>query len=355
MIKKLQLCAALLACGVMAGGPAQAEDSLTFVSFGGAYGAVQQKYQIDPYVAKTGTKILFQNYTGGVAELKAQVESGNILWDVVDFETIDLERACSDGLLEVIPRESLPPGDDGVAAEQDFVPGSFNDSPCGVSEIVWSTVFAYNKDTIGATVPKTMADVFDTKKIPGKRALRKKAQINLEWAMLADGVPADEVYKQLATKEGQDRAFAKLDTIKNDIVWFDSWSQAPGLLNSGAAVMVQSANGRLYTVMKQENKPFVIVWDGNVYDLEALGIVKGTPKKDLAMDFVMFATGTKPLAGMQDAAYGPARKSSLAHVDPAVVPDLPSEHIAEGLRADAAFWSDYGEALNEKFNQWLLK
>lgn len=338
----------------MAAASAQAQETLTVVSFGGAYGQAQQTHQIDPYMAETGNKVLFENYTGGVAEIKAQVESGKIQWDVVDIETIDLERACAEGLLEVIPRDILQDGADGVPAEDDFIPAAL-ENECGVGEIVWSTVFAYNHDTAGDKKPSTIQDLFDLEGFPGKRALRKKPQVNLEWALLADGVPVDDVYEVLATPEGQQRAFDKLDTIKDDIVWFDSWSQAPQLLNDGGAVMVQSANGRFFDAINRENKPFTIVWDGHVYDLDAWGIVKGTPRKQLALDFVAFTTSTKALSGFQDVAYGPPRKSSMALVDKAVVEHLPSSHVDKGIKADGIFWADYGESLGEKFNEWLLQ
>ena len=340
-----------LAC---AGTTALAQDSLTVVSFGGAYGAAQKVHQIDPYMAEKGTQILFENYTGGVAEIKAQVEAGKIQWDVVDIETIDLERACAEGLLEVIPRDILLPGADGTAAEEDFIPAAL-ENECGVGEIVWSTVYAYNNKTIGDKAPSTIQDLFDLEKFPGKRALRKRAQVNLEWALLADGVKPEDVYKVLATPEGQAQAFAKLDTIKPEIVWFDSWSQAPQLLNDGGAIMVQSANGRFFDAIKSEGKPFTMVWDGNLYDLDAWGIVKGTPNLKQALDFVSYTTSTKALAGFQDVAYGPPRKSSMALVAKDVVDHLPSSHVDEGLKADGIFWADYGESLGEKFNEWLLQ
>jgi len=354
MKKPSVLCAAILAIGLAAAAPAGAQETLTVVSFGGAYGAAQQKHQIDPYMAETGNKVLFENYTGGVAEIKAQVESGNIQWDVVDIETIDLERACSEGLLEVIPRDILKPAPDGTPAEEDFIPEAL-ENECGVGEIVWSTVYAYNHDTLTGDKPSTIQDFFDLEKFPGKRALRKRAQVNLEWAMLADGVPADEVYERLATPEGQAQALAKLDTIKDEIVWFDSWSQAPQLLNDGGAVFVQSANGRFFDAIRRENKPFTIVWDGHIYDLDAWGIVKGTPKLKEALNFVAFTTTTKALAGFEDVAYGPPRRSSMELVDKDVVDHLPTAHIDVGLKADGIFWADYGENLGERFNEWLLK
>ncbi len=333
-------------------GQAQAE-SLTVVSFGGAYGAAQKTHMIDPYVAESGTEILFEDYSGGIAEIKAQVEAGNILWDVVDIEVIDLERACSEGLLEVIPQDMLPAGDDGVAAKDDFIPDALA-SECGVGVIVWSIVYAYNGAADGPQ-PSTIADFFDTGNFPGKRALRKRPQVNLEWALIADGVARDEVYNVLATDAGQARALAKLDTIKDDIVWFDSWSQAPQLLNDGGAAMVQSANGRIFSAIKDDNKPFEIVWDSNVYDLDVWAVVAGSPEKETALEFISYATGSKPLSGMADVAYGPTRISSAPYVDPSVNNDLPTAHIDEGLKADGIFWADYGESLGERFNEWLLK
>ena len=354
MNKLSSLCVALLATGLTAAAPAQGQETLTVVSFGGAYGAAQQKHQIDPYMQATGNKVLFENYTGGVAEIKAQVESGNIQWDVVDIETIDLERACAEGLLEVIPRDILEAAPDGTPAEQDFIPDALVNE-CGVGEIVWSTVYAYNHATLTGDKPTTVQDFFDLRKFPGKRALRKRAQVNLEWALLADGVAPDKVYEVLSTPEGQAQAFAKLDSIKPEIVWFDSWSQAPQLLNDGGAVFVQSANGRFFDAIRRENKPFTIVWDGHLYDLDAWGIVKGTPKLQEALKFVAFTTTTKALAGFQDVAYGPPRKSSMELVDKEVVDHLPTAHIDAGLKADGIFWADYGENLGEKFNEWLLK
>ncbi|MBA1273286.1 ABC transporter substrate-binding protein [Stutzerimonas azotifigens] len=333
---------------------AQAAESLTVVSWGGAYGAAQQKHMIDPFQNDTGVKVLFEDYTGGVAEMKAQVESGNVQWDVVDVEVIDLERACSEGLLEELPRDILPAGADGTPAAEDFIPEALA-SECAVGNIVWSVVFAYNKDTIGGTTAASIGDFFDLGKIPGKRAMRKRPQVNMEWALMADGVPPEEVYEVLATPEGQQRAFDKLATIKKDIVWFDSWSQAPQLLNDGGAVLVQSANGRFYDSIRQENKPFVIVWDGHVYDLDAWAILKGSKKKDLALKFIAYATESKPLAGMSDVAYGPTRKSSTPMMDPTAAPHLPTAHLDEGIQAGSEFWADYGESLGERFNEWLLK
>ena len=349
MMKRLMAATALTALAL----PAAAQE-LTVVSFGGAYGAAQRVHMIDPFMEKTGVNILFEDYSGGTAELRAQVEAGNILWDVVDIEVIDLERACSEGLLEVIPRDILPAGDDGTPAMDDFFPEALA-SECGVGVIFWSTIFAYNQEAFPDGGPQTIAEIFDTEAFPGPRALRRRPQVNMEWALIADGVPMDEVYAVLSTPEGQQRAFDKLDSIRDSIVWYDSWSQAPVLLNDGGAVIAQSANGRIFDAVVQENRPFEMVFDGQLFDLDVWAIVRGSENIELAHEFIAFATGTVPLAGMQDVAYGPTRRSSGPLVDPAVVPFLPSSHIDVGLKADGVFWADFGETLGEQFNEWLLR
>ena len=352
-MKKVKMLLALAAALAIGATPAMARD-LTAVSFGGAYGAAQKMHMVDPYIEVTGNNVLFEDYSGGIAEIKAQVEAGNIQWDVVDIKVIDLERACSEGLLEIIPTDILPPGDDGTPATEDFFEEALANE-CGVGVIFWTIIYAYNTETIEGGTPSTIQDFFDTAAFPGKRAMRKRPQVNLEWALIADGVPRDQVYEALATDEGQARAFAKLDTIGDDLVWYDSWSQAPQLLNDGGAVMVQSANGRIFKDIKDHNRPFVMVWDSHVFDLDVWSVVKGSPNLEQAMDFVKFATGTVPLSGMQDVAYGPTRRSAAALVDPAVINDLPTAHIDIGLKADGIFWADFGESLGEKFNEWLLQ
>jgi putative spermidine/putrescine transport system substrate-binding protein len=339
-MKKIVLAASLAVASLLA------SDPLTVISFGGAYGAAQKKHMIDPYVEKTGAKILFDDYKGGTAEIKAQVDSGSVKWDVIDVEYIDLEKACSEGLLEKIGSSFLPKGADGVAAKNDFYPIALSNE-CAVGNIFWATVYAYNDKFIGAKKPTSIKDLFDLKKFPGKRAFRKRAQINLEWALIADGVAPKDVYEVLETDKGVKRAFAKLDTIKDSIIWFDSWSQAPQLLNDGSAIMAQAANGRL--------TEFHVVWDGQAFDLDGWAVIKGTKKLEEAKKFVAFATGTKPLSGMKDVNYGPTRKSGSALLTKAEQQNLPTAHLEEGFKVNGGFWSDYGTELNEKFNAWLLK
>jgi putative spermidine/putrescine transport system substrate-binding protein len=79
---------------------ASAEGSITVVSWGGAYTKSQVEAYHKPFTAKTGISINSVDYSGGIAEVKAQVESGNVTWDIVDVELSDAVRGCDEGLFE---------------------------------------------------------------------------------------------------------------------------------------------------------------------------------------------------------------------------------------------------------------
>jgi len=90
--------------------------------------------------------------------------------------------------------------------------------------------------------------------------MRKNPSVNLEWALLADGVAPADVYKVLATPAGLDRAFKKLDTIKSSIVWWTAGAQPPQLLASGEVVMTSVYHGRIYDANMKDKRNFALVW-----------------------------------------------------------------------------------------------
>ncbi|MEL6277818.1 MAG: ABC transporter substrate-binding protein [Pseudomonadota bacterium] len=357
----MKLWIAIGAASAMAlAGAAKAED-LTVVSWGGAYTKSQVEAYHKPFTAETGKTIVSEDYNGGLAEIKAQVEAGNVKWDLVDVELSDAVRACDEGLAETIDKSILPAGADGTPASDDFIAGT-NDVECAVPTIIWSTIYAYDSSKI-SDGPKSIADFFDLEKFPGKRGLRKSPKANLEMALMADGVAADEVYDVLGTSEGVDRAFAKLDSIKSEVVWWEAGAQPPQLLADGEVAMTTAYNGRIFNAVAAEDKPFNIVWDGQVWDLDLWIIPKGAPNKQAALDFVAFSTATEQLAGQASwISYGPARKSSVDLIGDyatkpglAMGPQMPTApaNFENALQNDFEFWADNQDELNERFNTWL--
>lgn len=349
-----------MSASLLTAGAAMAADSITVVSWGGAYTKSQVEAYHKPWIAKTGNQIKSEDYNGGIAEIKAQVEAGKVTWDIVDVELSDAIRACDEGLIEPIDHSKLPAGSDGKPATEDFIKGTLHE--CAVANIVWSTIFAYDSTKL-KDGPKTIADFFDTKKYPGKRGVRKNPKANLEMALMADGVAPGKVYDVLRTPEGVDRAFAMLDKIKKDVVWWEAGAQPPQLLADGEVTMTTAYNGRIFNAVASEDKPFEIVWDGQVWDLDLWVIPKGGNTK-LAMDFLAFSTATEQLANQASyISYGPARQSSFPFVkkfhnkDIDMAPQMPTApaNLKKAVGSDAEFWADNADQLNERFNAWLAK
>lgn len=356
MTKPLKSSLTIIALVLAVAGVARAAETLTVVSWGGAYTHSQVKAYHEPFAKKTGVKIQSEDYNGGLAQVKAQVESGNVTWDVVDLELSDAIRGCDDGLLEQIDHAILPPAPDGTPAASDFIPGTLTD--CAIGEIVWSTVVAFNREKFSEEWPRSIRDFFNLERFPGKRGLRKSPRVNLEWALMADGVPADQVYEVLATEEGVDRAFSVLDKIKNEVVWWEAGAQPPQLLADGEVVMTSAYNGRLYNAIFKERKPFEIIWDGQVWDIDLWGIVKGTRNLSTALEFVKFSTDTNRLADQANyISYGPVRRSSMEKVNKKVKPHLPTspDNFANSLQNDFEWWANNQQEMDERFSAWLVK
>jgi len=335
---------------------AQAETALTIVSWGGAYTKSQLEAYHKPFTKNTGIKINSEDYNGGLAEVKAQVEAGNVTWNAVDVELSDAVRACDEGLAEVIDPSILPPAPDGTPAMDDFIENTVTE--CAVGTIVWSTVYAYDDTKYPGDKPKTMADFFDSKKFPGKRGMRKNAKPNLEFALIADGVPVNEVYETLSTDEGVARAFKVLDRIKDDVLWWEAGAQPPQMLADGEVSMTTAYNGRLFNAIAVEKKPFVIVWDGQIWDLDLWIVPKGAPNMKETLEFIKFSTDTQRLADQSKwISYGPVRKSSFPMITDEMKPHMPTspDNFKNSLQNDFEWWADHQDEMNEKFNAWLAK
>ncbi len=337
-------------------------QSITAVSFGGSYARASQEAYHKPFTGETGIEVLLDDYNGGLAQIRAQVDAGSVYWDVVDLNLDDAVTGCDEGLFEFIDPSTLAPGVDGSSPQEDFYPDML--SECGMGLLFFSTVVAYNSALIGDTAPQTIDDFFDLERFPGRRGMRRIPAVNLEFALLADGVPVDDVYAVLDTEEGLDRAFRKLDTIKDQVVWWEAGAQPPQMLADGEVLMTTAYNGRIFNAQVLEDQPFVIVWDGQVLDFTQLAVLAGTPRLAEAMQFIEFASRPSSMARVGGyIAYSPVRKSAEAlvttHFETGIEmrPHMPNtpEHTRRAVRSDWRWWSDRGDELNERFIVWLSR
>jgi putative spermidine/putrescine transport system substrate-binding protein len=312
-------------------GAAQAEVNLT--SWGGAYTASQQKAYADTW--KEGT-VNFINYNGGLGEVKTQVESGSVTWDIVDVLPHEARVGCDEGLFEELDRSMFEPAADGTPMDEDMM-------------------------------PETIADFFNVKKFPGKRGIHTWPNALIEMALLADGVAIKDVYKVMSTDAGIDRAFAMLDKIKDHSVFWSSGAKPLELVQSGEVAMSLAYNGRIGAAVLSEGAKFVTVWDGQVIEEEWLVLMKGAPNAEEAKKFLVHASAPAQQAGQAKYInYGPMRASAFEimkkgepwfHNGKNIMEHMPNrpEVMARSVIANPEWWADYGDSVGERYTAWMAQ
>jgi putative spermidine/putrescine transport system substrate-binding protein len=337
---------------------------LTVTTWAGTYGRAQAAAQIQPYGAekRVNARIAQWADNGTIAELRRAIASGQA-GDVMDLELPVAVQACYENLLEPIDAASLPPGADGTPAAQDFYKGMVG--RCFVASAIYGQMLVCKKPCGSYNLGGLFFALASPPRQPGedapalmggKIALQRGAKINLEMALLADGALPGEIYDLLATPAGVNRAFAKLDTIRHNIIWWTNPADPIRMLRSGE---VQIATALTAEVQAATSQGDIAMQRGQFYEADVLAIPRGTPRKEMALDYLHYATGSAPLAGMtRFAPYLPPRRSALALVQqlpPSPTRDFVLSHralMADAFAIDDAWWRVHGEALESRFRSW---
>jgi len=319
---------------------------IVVTDFGGAMRDVWRTVLYQPFTALTGCEVVED--TSDTGKLRTQVDSGNVEWSVAQIGTYQMLVLGRQGYLEEI--------DYSVVDQADLLPGVA--AEWGVGALYWSTILAYRTATYGDRVPQGWKDFWDTDRFPGGRGLSKLAPTpNLEFALIADGVPKEQVYDVLASAGGVDRAFASLDRIKSSItVWWDAGAQPPQLLADGELDMCSAWNGRI-DAAQREGAQIGIQWNEGNITTDSFVIPKGAPQREVAMDFINFATRPEVQARMAMLIpYGPVNSRSFDLLNPDLASRLPSspELREKQFERKLDFWVEHLEKLTERWNSWLL-
>ena len=326
---------------------AQGRD-LTVVSWGGAYQEAQREVYFRPWMAARNQRMLEETWDGGVGVLRARIQSGSNSWDVVQVESEELLIGCEEGLYERMDFAA-------IGGRDNYIQQAVSD--CGVGAILYSFVLAWDRARL-QTAPRGWADFFDTHRIPGRRGLRRGPKTTLEIALLADGVAPNDVYRTLATEAGVDRAFRKLDSIRGNLAWWERGSQPPQWLASGEVVLTNAYNGRISAANASDNRDFGIAWSQNLYTLDSWVIMRGSPNRQRALDFLAFA-GQAPVQAQLPPRipYGVTARAANALIPPPVLQQLPTapQNAEAALQIDDKFWLDNLDRLNQRFNAWVSR
>lgn len=339
LLRPLLAAAALLA----AWSPAIARD-LTVVTRNEAMQAGVQAVYAAPFTGATDIPIAQQVWDGGLDALRGRIKAPDNEWDLVQVDPDELGTGCGEGLYEKLDWSAIGGKDHYLGAGV---------SDCGVGAVVASTVLAWDKDKFTAT--PTWADFWDVAKYPGKRGLRAGVRGNLEIALLADGVAPGDVYKTLASNEGVDRAFRKLDQLKPYIVWWQTDADAARIIGSGDVLLTSAPSARIAMANQVDRRNFGVQWTASLYEIQSWAVLKGSPNLRQALQFLYFA-GTPAIEAKLLRASG---ESGLAKgITDGMTPDLlalTASHQANlqaGLRFDTGFWRDNLAKLRQRFETW---
>ncbi|MCH9808688.1 MAG: extracellular solute-binding protein [Alphaproteobacteria bacterium] len=333
---------------------AKAARPFTVATWSGAYGQALKTAVVDRFRADvTGQVEVVERTRTNLAEFSAA--TGGLGFDALEVSAAEADAGCKSGRLVKLDSLAALSSD----ADGDFLEGGLK--PCGIGAFAWSQVVVFNPGAFDNQQPSTLADVFDIKRYPGKRALIRNPRFLLEMALLADGAAPGEVYELLINADGRKRAFRKLATLFGHIHWAENSTAALDAMAQGKATIAQTFSGKAFFAAAR-GAPLEIIWDGQIYEMTYWAISNDSPRKKQAEAFIKFATEPKQLAAVaQRIPYGPVRKSAVAltkrHVTVGIKLDrfLPTAagNMQRALAKDDAWWSQNETALKAEFDAWL--
>lgn len=330
---------ALTGCAIGTGqsGTSGGGDSLTFVSWGGGYQDAQMAAMVTPWAEENGVEIRSDGPTD-YAKIKAQVESGNPEWDVVSLEPFWAIGNCGtllEPIADQIDTSNLPP--EAV-------------TECTIPVDIIANLLVFDESEFGDDPPTSWEAFFDTETYPGKRGVWNFANsAAFEAALLADGVAPEDLYPL-----DVDRALAKLDTIKDDIVFYDTGAQQTQQIANGDVVMTIAWSGRALEAVK-DGAPFAPVWNDALFVVDSLSVLKDAPNKELAIDLIRFAsTPEAQTAFVELYPYGVVNSEADPQLDEVSMRFLPSapENSANAIWRDEEWWSENFDASVERWTEW---
>ena len=309
---------------------------LRMTEAGGPSGdSIEQGY-LNPFTEKSGVAVVREN-PSGLGKLRAMVEAGAVTSVVLELSSPELEQAKALDLVEPLDWDAIDPLPMFEEAKDES----------GYGYQYYSTIMAWREDV---KAPQSWQDFWDVEAFPGKRALPDYAAYILPMALLADGVPVEELYPL-----DLDRAFASLEEIKDHVaVWWQAGAQPPQLLQDNEVQYAVAWSGR---VAGQEGIDYTFA-DGQL-DIAFFVVPKGADpqQKEAAMGifYEMSVPGNQAVA---------ADVVSYTGNSPDLEPLLPKGRIDEfptttankevQFLSDARWWFENAEEVETRWQEFKL-
>ncbi len=274
-------------------------------------------------------------------KLQQMVDTNTVEWDVMNCDAYWGVLAGNNGYLEAI---------DYSVVTANLNPETTSEYVCSAE--LYSSCIAWNTNKYDeTTAPQSWADFWDTENYPGKRAMWQYPVTVLEAALLADGVSADELYPL-----DLDRAFAKLDEIKDDIVWWTAGAQPSQMLSTGEADLALAWSGRIANAA-DEGSPVDFSYNEAVIISAGWVIPKGAPHLELAQEFLAFMSEPDMMLAFSELIpYGASNLDAVDMMSDELKESLgqTEEQLANEIYLDSDYWAENLTEVEERFNAWLV-
>lgn len=313
---------------------------------GGAYDDVMRRHVYEPFTRETG--ITVTPVAATVAKLLAMFRANNVELDLIDTGDGPLVTLEKMGALAPIAYDAWR-----WTRPEDVTPEVRKSHRVG--NFVYSTVLAYNKEVFpDGRHPKDWAEFWNAERFPGPRMLADMAtgQPDLEFALLADGVAKDNIYPL-----DVDRALRSLSRIRPHIRKFwDTGALSAQMLSDKEVVLGSIWNGRLQTIIDR-GAPLAYTWNGNMIQVQALGVFKGARNGEAAQRLIDFMMQPQVQAGYsRDLMYGPTNAKAfdlLSAEQRERMPGSPQSRAA-GFYRDITWWEENRDRVNRQWSRWIL-
>ena len=329
--------------GILAAPALKAQGRFLYInSWGGTWERSARQHLFDPFTAKTGIEI---RITSGVnfAKLAAQVRTGNYEYDISTLGGPSLVQAEQSNLTErptdqTIDRGKLPA--DGIFAN-------------GIGNHAYSTNLAVNTRNIAAGEVKDWKDFWNLQRYPGRRALPRSMQWTFPFALLADGVAKESIYPI-----DMDRAFRSLDKVKPAIAsWWTQGGQAQQLLADGEVQMIGIWHANVLSA-KRNGAPVELVWNQFTVDRTYWVVSRGTPRAQMAFEFIQFAVEPERMARFCiDGQYGPFDQRAFNWINEEQTKDMPTNpaYAAGAIEHEPRSIGAIMTAATRRFEAWQIQ
>jgi len=321
-----------------------AQERVVIRSPGGAYDDIRRKLIYDPFTEQTGIRVIPVATTTG--KLEAMLKSGNIEIDIIDNDdSVLLQWEDELAPLDYASFKFTDPADILPEYKHENYVGNF----------VYADVMGYNKEKWNKdNVPKTWADFWDYKKFPSTRALADidTGGPNIEFALLADGVPVDKLYPL-----DLPRAFKSLSRIRPAIAKFwSSGALSVQMLSTREADLSSVWSTRILKGI-ENGAPLAINWNQHSVHVQAYSILKKAKNLENAQKLVDFCL-SKDVQSKFSSLWnsGPVTKTAYEALTPELREKIPGgdrtrEH---GFLLDARWWAKNRSEVGKEWAKWAL-